>query len=98
MTGAGAVPIARQEWRVVGIERHERRRGRWLFCVRWAATFQHISQPTEPWGVTQVERTSDTQVLVHWANTWEPSTSLEDADGVRTKAYDDYLVLHPELR
>ena len=97
MGDIGAVPNAQQEWSVSGIVRHEYRDGVLLFLVCWAATFLPVGHPTEPWGVTQVERVSDTQVLVHWANTWEPSTSLQDADGVRTQAYADYLQLHPEL-
>ena len=88
---------AQREWRVVGIERHQRRRGRTRFYVCWAATLQPIGQSTEQWGVTQVQRVSDAQVLVHWANTWEPSSSLEDSNGVRTEAFDDYLRLHPEV-
>ena len=91
------MPDARQEWRVVGIERHEYRNGVLLFYVSWAATLLPIGQPTAPWGVTQVQRVSDAQVLVHWANTWEPSDSLEDSNGVRNRAYDDYLRLHPEV-
>ena len=59
--------------------------------------FSLLVSPQNRGGVTQVQRVSDAQVLVHWANTWEPSSSLEDLNGVRTEAFDDYLRLHPEV-
>jgi len=97
---AGAVSGTQQEWEVAAVVGHRRAEGgRLEFLVQWCPTCRTVhGGMRETWEVEKVERLGDSGLeLVYWRDTWEPVSSLEDADGVQAEAYVRYCEAHPGL-